>query len=120
MIGFLTRWLEKKTRKGTIESFRNAKNIAGLPEIEGIETLSDDRIMEIYKEVECALEDIGVAKGELPSLTYKLVDCIVRDRLIDEINGCYKDELTRMKEVGMQLGYRGILVKGRTYSGLNY
>ena len=49
MLKFISGLLDKANRKGTIKSFREAKDILGMPEIEGIENLSDERIMEIQR-----------------------------------------------------------------------
>ena len=118
MFKLITGLLKKTGRSGTIKSFREAKNMLGMPEIEGIENLSDNRIMEIYDEVEKILSAVGVSRKELSSLTYQMVDCIVRDRLIDEINGCYKEQLNNMKEQCLDHGYRAAYIKGRSYTGM--
>jgi hypothetical protein len=118
MLKFIAGLLDKANRKGTIKRFREAKDMLGMPEIEGIENLSDERIMEIYHEVDDALFEIGGKRNESSSLTYQMVDCIVRDRLIDEINGHYNEGLASMKQNCLEGGFSAVFIKGRIYTGL--
>ncbi|HHZ95597.1 MAG TPA: hypothetical protein EYN67_08565 [Flavobacteriales bacterium] len=107
----------KSTRDANkVKEFREAKNIMGLPEIEGIENLTDDRIIEIYHEVKSILVNIGTQRKELKLLSYQMQDSIIRDRLIDEINGCYQDQLENMRKQCLANGYEAAYIKGRIYS----
>lgn len=72
----------------------------GTPEIEGIENISDDRIFEIYKEVEDIMYDIAydIAKAQG---TISVFDNVLREMvqiaLIGEINGEYSNNLKMVK-----------------------
>jgi hypothetical protein len=118
MFKLITGLLKKSARSGTIKSLREAKNMMGFPEIEGIKNISDNRIMEIYDEVESVLSEVGTIRKELKLLRYQMVDCIVRDRLIGEINGRYKQELESMRRQCVAHGYRAAYIKGKSYTGL--
>jgi len=115
LISFL---IDKVMGKSTITQYRELKTVIGNTEIDGIEYISDDRIMEIHREVHKALEDTASARGEIRLLTYQVMDCITRDRLIDETNRCYVGGLEKMKRMHRTDGIESLFIKGRSYSGL--
>lgn len=106
------------SKKGKVSQYRNLVNPLGFPEIEGIESISDDRIIEIYNEVETLLSTIAGDRKELGTLTYQAIDCLVRDCLIDEINGVYPDKLSNIEQQYRAAGLNSLFIKGRSYTCL--
>ncbi len=94
--------------------FRKLKNFIGVLEIEGLESVSDQRINEIYKEVKSIIESIAATKNE--TIPESVIDGLVRDLLIDEIHGNYQTQLNNMKDMYTSYGIRSLFVKGRLYS----
>lgn len=93
--------------------FRNLKNMLGIPEIEGLEFVTDSRIVEIYNEVKDTIATIAVEKNE--AIPERVIDGLVRDRLIDEIHGNYQIQLDNMKNMYTSYEIRSTFFKGRTY-----
>jgi hypothetical protein len=93
--------------------FRNWKNIFGLPEVEGIDTLSDQRINEIYSEVRDAFRAIAEKKKE--SLPDSTINGLVRDLLMDEVNGNYAAQFSQGTAMYSEHPIQMIFWKGRAY-----
>lgn len=93
--------------------FRKWKNIFGLPEVEGIEALSDQRINEIYAESKSELQAIAAKKGE--SIPDSVLNGLIRDLLMDEARGNYAAQLQQMSTMYSEYPIKMILCKGRTY-----
>ena len=105
-------------RKGsTARNFREMTNMLGVPEIEGIEKISNDRIIEIHDEVVGMLSKIAIEKGEYEAL-WKVREGLVRDMLIAETFGQYSASLENMRCSYETCGIKCVLVKGRTYHNL--
>lgn len=93
--------------------FRAWKNSFGLPEIEGIEKLSDRRINEIYIEVKGALQSISSQKHE--SISESVLNGVVRDLLIEELRGNYSSQLSQMVDIYSSQPISSLFYKGRKY-----
>ena len=105
-------------RKGSVaRTFREMTNMLGVSEIEGIEKISDDRIIEIHDEVVVVLPKMAIEKGEYKALM-EVINGLVRDMLIAETFGQYSNSLENMKDAYEMCGIKCILVKGRTYHNL--
>ena len=98
-------------------TFREMTNMLGVSEIEGIEKISDDRIIEIHDEVVVEFSKMAIEKGEYKALM-EIINGIVRDMLIAETFGQYSNSLKNMKDAYEMCGIKCILVKGRTYHNL--
>lgn len=93
--------------------FRNWKNAFGLPEVEGIDALSDQRINEIYTEVREAFRAIAGGKKEfLPEST---INGLVRDFLMDEVNGQYPAQFSQATAMYSEQPIQMLFWKGRVY-----
>lgn len=100
-------------KNGKAKYFRNLKNILGVNEIEGLESVSDARINEIYEEVKTTLHSIASKKRE--TIPESVIDGLVRDRLMDEVHGHYEQNFNDMKDMYAQYEIRSLFVKGRIY-----
>jgi hypothetical protein len=89
----------------------------GVSEIEGIEKISDDRIIEIHDEVVATLSKMAIGKGEYKVLM-RVINGLVRDMLIAETHGQYDNSLKNMEDAYEMCGTKCVLVKGRDYYGL--
>jgi len=102
---------------GTLPShasfFRNWKNIFGLPEVEGIDALSDQRINEIYSEVRDAF--CAIAKRKKESLPDSTINGLVRDLLMDDVNGNFPAQLSQGTAMYNEHPIQIIFRKGRAY-----
>ena len=93
--------------------FRNWKNVFGLPEVEGIDALSDQRINEIYSEVRDTFRTIAARKKE--SLPDSTINGLVRDLLMDDVNGNYAAQFSQATAMYNEHSIQMIFWKGRTY-----
>jgi len=102
---------------GTLPShasfFRNWKNIFGLPEVEGIDALSDQRINEIYSEVRDAF--CAIAKRKKESLPDSTINGLVRVLLMDDVNGNFPAQLSQGTAMYNEHPIQIIFWKGRAY-----
>ncbi len=110
-MGLFSRWFGGESDKARY--FRKLKNFLGLPEIEGLESVRDSRINEIYEEVKFVIESIAAEKKE--TIPENVINGIVRDMLIDEVHGDYQAQLKNLKDVYSKYEIRLLFVKGRIY-----
>ena len=107
----------KTSGPGTLPShasfFRTWKNIFGLPEVEGIDALSDQRINEIYSEVRDAF--CAIAKRKKESLPDSTINGLVRDLLMDDVNGNFPAQLSQGTAMYNEHPIQIIFWKGRAY-----
>ena len=102
-MGFLSSLFgsENKEKKKVVNYYRSLTNMLGLPEIEGIENISDDRIFEISNEVTgivfAIAYDIAKDRGQLNVLNNSAIEmvCIA---LNGEINGAYDNNLEIVRQ----------------------
>lgn len=93
--------------------FRKLENFLGVQEIEGLESVSDAKINEIYEEVKNTLISIASKKNE--TIPESVIDGLVRDRLMDEVHGNYEQMFNNMKDMYSEYEIRSLFVKGRIY-----
>lgn len=93
--------------------FRKLKNFLGVQEIEGLESVSDARINEIYEEVKNTLHSIASKKNE--TIPESVIDALVRDLLMDEVHGNYEQQFNNMKDMYSEYEIRSLFVQGRIY-----
>lgn len=103
-------------KNSIIEYFRGLKDMVGNSQIENIEKISDERIIEIYNEVKSSLEKIAESKSD--AISQSEIFGIVRDLLINETSGNYKEQfqntINTYSQDGIDLKY--VFYKGRTYA----
>jgi hypothetical protein len=100
-------------KEDKVRYFRNLKNAFGFVEIEGLKSVSDSRILEIYNQSKEAL--VSIASSRQEKISESQINGLVRDLLMDEVNGNYAMRFEEMKDHYASHGIRMILFKGRTY-----
>jgi hypothetical protein len=96
-----------------VKYFRNLKNAFGFVEIEGLKSVSDSRILEIYNQSKEAF--VSIASSRQEEISESQINGFARDLLMDEVNGSYAVRFEEMKDHYASHGIRMIFVKGRTY-----
>jgi hypothetical protein len=99
------------TSKATF--FRNQRNPFGLPEVPGLEVLTDSRINEIYRDVETAIGTIAARKNDV--VPDSAINGLVRDMLLAEVNGNYSAQFNQMTEMYNKQPIEMLYWKGRAY-----
>jgi len=96
-----------------VKYFRNLKNAFGLVEIEGLKSVSDSRILEIYDQSKEAF--VSVANSRQERISESQINGLARDLLMAEVNGNYEMMFEQMKSQSASGGINMIFFKGRTY-----
>lgn len=100
--------------KSKASFFRNMRDpIFGQLAIDGINTLSNERIDEIYAEVKAALGSIAEKKGEV--IPDSVINGLVRDMLEFDVHGVYAEQLEQSKQLYSELPIKTLFMKGRSY-----